>query len=76
MIDICLCYTEPIREAAIIRKKEYAFLCNTLIPTQTEGFPVTKQTKPGCMRLLNGEISKAALVQEIIDRRHGNILQH
>jgi len=49
-------------------EREYNALQSALASTRMEGFPVTKQTERDCMRLLNGEIGIAELVQEILAR--------
>lgn len=43
-------------------------LKNALASTRMEGFEVTEQTERDCFRLMNGEVSVEALVQEILTR--------
>ena len=49
-------------------EKEYAALRDALASARMEGCQVTEQTERDCTRLLNGEISVAALIQEIMLR--------
>lgn len=49
-------------------EREYEALHSALASTRMEGFEVTKQTEIDCVRLLNGEISVADLVKEIMAR--------
>ena len=41
---------------------------NAIASVQMEGFPVSAQMKDDCVRLLNGELSVAELVKEILAR--------
>ena len=49
-------------------EREYASLKNALASTRMEGFDVTEQTVQDCMRLMDGDISVAELVKEILSR--------
>ena len=49
-------------------EKEYEALRSALASTRMEGFDVTDQTEKDCMRLMNGEISVADMVKEILAR--------
>lgn len=49
-------------------EREYEALRSALASTQMEGFEVTEQTEKDCMRLMNGEISVADMVKEILAR--------
>lgn len=50
-------------------EKEYRALRDALASSRMEGYTITAQTEQDCARLLRGEISVAALVQEIVARR-------
>lgn len=50
-------------------EKEYRALRDALFSSRMEGYAITPQTEQDCLRLLRGEISIAALVQEIMARR-------
>lgn len=50
-------------------EKEYRALRDALASSRMEGYTITPQTEQDCVRLLRGEISVAALVQEIVTRR-------
>lgn len=41
---------------------------SALASTRMEGFEITKQTELDCIRLINGEVSVADLVKEIMVR--------
>ena len=43
-------------------------LRSALASTRMEGFDVTEQTEKDCIRLMNGEVSVADLVKEILAR--------
>lgn len=43
-------------------------LRSALASTRMEGFGVTEQTEKDCLRLINGEISIAGIVEEILAR--------
>lgn len=49
-------------------EREYDALRSALASTRMEGFEVTEQTEKDCMRLMNGEISVADMVKEILAR--------
>ncbi|MBQ8217594.1 MAG: hypothetical protein IJZ91_06500 [Oscillospiraceae bacterium] len=49
-------------------EREYEALRSALASTRMEGFEVTEQTEKDCMRLMNGEISAADMVKEILAR--------
>lgn len=49
-------------------EREYEELRNALASTRMEGFRVTEQTEKDCIRLMNGEVSIADLVKEILVR--------
>ena len=49
-------------------EREYEALRSALATTRMEGFEVTEQTEKDCMRLMNGEISVADMVKEILAR--------
>ena len=49
-------------------EREYEALRSALASTRMEGFEVTEQTEKDCMRLMNGEISVADMVKEILAR--------
>ena len=49
-------------------EREYEALRSALASTRMEGFEVTEQTEKDCMRLMNGEIPVADLVEEILIR--------
>ena len=49
-------------------EREYESLRCALASTRMEGFNVTAQTEKDCMRLMNGDISVADLVKEIMSR--------
>ena len=49
-------------------EREYQNLRSALASTQMEGFFVNSQTENDCLRLLNGEVSVADLVKEIMAR--------
>ena len=57
-------------------EKEYTALRDALDSARMEGYTVTKQTELDCMRLINGEISTAALVREIMMRGKSDGVQH
>lgn len=47
---------------------EYEALRSALASARMEGFHVTEQTEQDCARLMNGEVSVADLVKEIMAR--------
>jgi len=49
-------------------EREFKALHNALASTRMEGFQITAQNEKDCIRLLNGEISVADLVKEIMAR--------
>ena len=49
-------------------EQEYEALRSALASARMEGFNVTEQTEKDCLRLMNGEVSVEALVQEILSR--------
>lgn len=49
-------------------EREYEALRNALASTRMEGFEVTEQTEKDCTRLMNGDVSVADLVKEILAR--------
>ena len=49
-------------------EREYKALRSALASTRMEGFDVTEQTEKDCIRLMNGEVSVADLVKEILAR--------
>ena len=49
-------------------EREYEALRSALASVRMEGFPVTEQTERDCRRLLNGEVSVADMVKEIMRR--------
>ena len=49
-------------------EREYEALRSALASTRMEGFDVTEQTEKDCIRLMNGEVSVADLVKEILAR--------
>lgn len=49
-------------------EREYDALRSALASTRMEGFEVTEQTEKDCIRLMNGEVSVAELVREIMER--------
>ena len=49
-------------------EREYEALRSALASAQMEGFRVTAQTERDCVRLMNGEVSVADLVKEILLR--------
>ncbi len=49
-------------------EREYQNLRSALASTQMEGFRVNGQMEDDCLRLLNGEVSVADLVKEIMAR--------
>lgn len=51
-----------------MREIEYSALQDALASSSMEGCPVTRQTELDCIRLLNGDTSVTALVQEILAR--------
>lgn len=51
-----------------MNEREYEALRSALASTRMEGFNVTEQIEKDCMRLMNGEISVADLVKEILSR--------
>ena len=53
---------------AVMGEHEYEALHSALASTRMEGFEVTEQTEKDCMRLMNGEISVADMVKEILAR--------
>ena len=48
--------------------REYDALRSALASTRMEGFNITEQTEIDCIRLINGEVSVADLVKEILTR--------
>ena len=48
--------------------REYEALRSALASTRMEGFEITEQTEKDCIRLMEGEISVADLVKEIMNR--------
>ena len=48
--------------------REYEALRSALASTRMEGFCVTEQTEKDCIRLMNGEVSVADLVKDILTR--------
>lgn len=51
---------------------ELGALRSALASHRMEGFNITEQTEKDCIRLINGEISVEALVQEILNRPEKN----
>lgn len=49
-------------------EREYEALRSALASTRMEGFDVTEQTEKDCIRLMNGEVTVADLVKEILAR--------
>ena len=49
-------------------EREYEALRSALASTRMEGFLITEQTERDCIRLMNGEVSVADLVKEILAR--------
>ena len=49
-------------------EREYEALRSALASARMEGFRVTEQTEKDCIRLMNGEVSAADLVKEIMQR--------
>ncbi|MCD8066227.1 MAG: hypothetical protein LUE15_03485 [Oscillospiraceae bacterium] len=49
-------------------EQEYKALRAALASTRMEGFCVTEQTEADCIRLMTGEVTVAALVNEIVSR--------
>ena len=49
-------------------EREYEALRSALTSTRMEGFEITEQTERDCIRLMQGEISVADLVKEIMGR--------
>lgn len=49
-------------------EQEYKALHSALASARMEGFCVTEQTENDCIRLMNGEISVADFVKEILLR--------
>ena len=49
-------------------EREYEALRSALASTRMEGFDITEQTEKDCIRLMNGEVSVADLVKEILAR--------
>ena len=49
-------------------EREYEALRSALASTRMEGFLVTEQTEKDCIRLMNGEVSVADLVKDILSR--------
>lgn len=49
-------------------EREYEALRSALASVRMEGFKVTEQTEKDCMRLMNGEVSVAGIVKEIMSR--------
>jgi len=49
-------------------EREYEALRSALASARMEGFRVTEQTEKDCIRLMNGEVSAADLVKEILRR--------
>lgn len=49
-------------------EREREALRSALASTRMEGFEITKQTELDCVRLINGEVSVADLVEEIMAR--------
>ena len=47
-------------------EREYEALRSALASARMEGFRVTAQTERDCVRLMNGEVSVADLVKEIL----------
>ena len=47
---------------------DFMLLENSLASAKIEGFSVSEQTVQDCIRLLNGEISVAELVNEVLLR--------
>ena len=60
--------TFAFAEVIFVGEKERRELNNALASTRMEGFQVTEQTEQDCIRLLEGEISVADLVREILNR--------
>ena len=48
--------------------REYEALRSALASTRMEGFCVTEQAEKDCIRLMNGEVSVADLVKDILTR--------
>ena len=55
-------------EGVNMSEREYEALRSALASTRMEGFDVTEQTEKDCIRLMNGEVSVADLVKEILAR--------
>jgi len=51
-----------------MNEHEYEALRSALASTHMEGIDVTEQTEKDCVRLMNGEISVADMVKEILAR--------
>ncbi len=49
-------------------EREYDALRSALASVRMEGFHITEQTQKDCIRLMNGEVSAADLVKEILQR--------
>ncbi len=49
-------------------EREYEALRSALASARMEGFRVNEQTERDCLRLLNGDISIAEMVKEILSR--------
>ena len=49
-------------------EREYEALRSALASARMEGLPVNEQTESDCARLVNGEVSVAELVKEILAR--------
>ena len=55
-------------EVLIMSDREYEALRSALASTRMEGFEITEQTEKDCIRLMEGKISVADLVKEIMSR--------
>ncbi len=49
-------------------ERQYEALRSALASVRMEGFHVTEQTEKDCIRLMNGEVSAADLVKEVLQR--------
>ena len=49
-------------------EREYETLRSALASTRMEGFNITAQTEKDCLSLMNGEVTVAELVKEIMSR--------
>ena len=48
--------------------QEHEALRNALASARMEGLPITEEIEKDCARLMNGEVTVAALVKEILTR--------